>query len=64
MLLKLLSWAALVITLLFAGVSLAGVFGGSALGGMAPSLVLGGVVLAGVAAVVAGVILVLGAFQS
>jgi hypothetical protein len=64
MLMKVLAWSTLVTTLLFAGVSLAGVFGGSALGGMAPSLILGGVILAGVAALVAGVMLILGAFQS
>ena len=64
MLSKILAWSALVLTVLFAGVSLAGVFGGSALGGLGPTLILAGAGLAGVAALLATVILVLGSFQS
>jgi hypothetical protein len=64
MLSKILAWSALALTILFAGVSLAGVFGGSALGGLAPTLILAGAALAGIAALLATVVLVLGAFQS
>lgn len=64
MLSKILAWSALVLTILFAGVSLAGVFGGSALGGLGPTLILAGAALAGIAALLAMVILILGSFQS
>lgn len=64
MLSKILAWSALVLTILFAGVSLAGVFGGSALGGLGPTLILAGAAVAGIAALLATVLLVLGAFQS
>jgi hypothetical protein len=64
MLSKILAWSALVLTILFAGVSLAGVFGGSALGGLGPTLILAGAALAGIAALLATVILILGSFQS
>jgi hypothetical protein len=64
MLSKILAWSALVLTILFAGVSLAGVFGGSALGGLGPTLILAGAAVAGIAALLASVVLVLGAFQS
>lgn len=64
MLSKILAWSSLVLTILFAGVSLAGVFGGSALGGLGPTLILVGAAVAGIAALLATVILVLGAFQS
>mgnify|MGYP006286089253 CR=1 FL=1 len=64
MLPKILAWSALVLTLLFAGVSLAGVFGGAALGGLGPTLILVGCALAGVAALLATVVLILGSFQS
>jgi|LakMenE01Jun11ns_1017448.scaffolds.fasta_scaffold9508210_2 hypothetical protein len=64
MLSKILAWSALVLTILFAGVSLAGVFGGSALGGLGPTLILAGAAVAGIAALLATVVLVLGAFQS
>ena len=64
MLSKILAWSALALTILFAGVSLAGVFGGSALGSLGPTLILAGIALAGIAALLATVILVLGSFQS
>jgi hypothetical protein len=64
MLSKILAWAAPALTILFAGVSLAGVFGGSALGGLGPTLILAGAALAGIAALLARVVLALGAFQS
>ena len=64
MLSKILAWSALALTILFAAVSLAGVFGGSALGGLGPTLILAGAALAGIAALLAMVVLVLGAFQS
>ena len=64
MLSKILAWSALALTILFAAVSLAGVFGGTALGGLGPTLILAGIVMAGVAAVLATVVLVLGSFQS
>ena len=64
MLSKILAWSALVLTVLFAGVSLAGVFGGSALGGLGPTLILAGAGLAGIAVVLATVVLILAAFQS
>lgn len=64
MLSKILAWSALALTILFAGVSLAGVFGGSALGGLGPTLILVGAALAGIAALLAMVVLILGAFQS
>ena len=64
MLSKILAWSARALTILFAGVSLAGVFGGSALGGLGPTLILAGAALAGIAALLAMVVLVLGAFQS
>ena len=64
MLSKILAWSALALTILVAGVSLAGVFGGSALGGLGPTLILAGAALAGIAALLAMVVLVLGAFQS
>jgi hypothetical protein len=40
------------------------VFGGSALGGLGPTLILAGAAVAGIAALLATVVLVLGAFQS
>lgn len=61
---KILAWTALVLSIIVAGLSLAGIFGGAAVAGLAPSLVLGGAILAGVAALLAAVILLLGAFQS
>ena len=64
MLSKILAWSALALTILFAAVSLAGVFGGSALGGLGPTLILAGAALAGIAALLAMVVLVLGAFQA
>lgn len=64
MLSKILAWSALVLTIVFAGVSLAGIFGGSALGGLGPTLILAGCALAGVATLLATVVLVLGSFQS
>lgn len=64
MLSTILAWATLVLSIVVAGLSLAGIFGGAAVAGLAPSLVLGGAILAGVAALVAAVILFLGAFQS
>lgn len=64
MLSKILAWSALALTILFAGVSLAGVFGGSALGGLGPTLILVGAALAGIAALLAMAVLILGAFQS
>lgn len=64
MLSKILAWTALGLSIVVAAVSLAGVFGGSALGGLAPTLILAGAAVSGVAALLATVILVLGAFQS
>lgn len=64
MLPKILAWSSLALTILFAAVSLAGVFGGTALGGLGPTLILAGAALAGIAALLAMVVLVLGAFQS
>ena len=61
---KILAWTAFSLTIVCAGLSLAGVFGGSALGGLGPTLILVGAAMAGIAALLATVILVLGAFQS
>lgn len=64
MLSRILAWLSLALSIVVAGLSLAGIFGGSALGGLGPTLVLAGAGLAGLAALLAVVILVLAAFQS
>jgi len=64
MLSKILAWASLALTIVVAGLSLAGIFGGTALGGLGPTLILAAAAMAGIAVVLAVVILVLGAFQS
>ncbi len=64
MLSKILAWTSFALSIVVAGLSLAGIFGGSVLGGLAPTLILAGAAVAGIAVLLAAVILILGAFQS
>jgi hypothetical protein len=64
MLSRILAWTSLALTVVVAGMSLAGVFGGSALGGLGPTLILAAAAVTGITVLLAVVILVLGAFQS